>query len=121
MAGAKNRTVRRRTPRRPVERRRALVVVYSPDAAAVGRSLPLDGSSYLIGRDAEVSIDDAAMSRKHVVVAPDSDGAYSVQDRGAENGTFVDGARVDGAAPFEPSDRRSRLRGIGRLRRSRGG
>ncbi len=59
-----------------------------------------------IGRGKEcgltVCTDDA--SRRHAEVYGDG-GSFVVRDLGSKNGTFVNGARIDGPRPLEPGDR----------------
>ena len=55
---------------------------------------------FLAGRSAECEVsvpDDDACSRVHLKIAPCDSGAQII-DLGSSNGTFVDGARVDGSA-----------------------
>jgi ABC transport system ATP-binding/permease protein len=65
------------------------------------RSGPLTGQTIeltnevVIGREnADVTIDDAEISRRHAVVRSVV-GAVEVEDLGSSNGTFVDGQRID--------------------------
>ena len=48
--------------------------------------------------DAEVRLEDAAVSRQHAIIALDS-GRATIRDLGSQNGTHVDGVRVKGEAP----------------------
>jgi pSer/pThr/pTyr-binding forkhead associated (FHA) protein len=50
-----------------------------------------------------VWVDDASVSRRHAVIHVDGDRA-TIEDCGSKNGTFVDGARVDGAATLQPGE-----------------
>jgi hypothetical protein len=67
---------------------------------AAGTSVPLD-SEIVIGRDADLSIDDPALSRRHAAVRPDGDGVV-VEDLDSSNGTYVDGEQISGAVPISP-------------------
>jgi two-component system NtrC family response regulator len=81
---------------------RVLRIVYSADASAAERCLPLDGREYLLGRGAhgEGTIDDARMSRDHVhIFQRSSDGPYVILDLGSRNGTHLDGLRLDAELP----------------------
>ena len=44
------------------------------------------------GRQADVMVDDASLSRLHARVAVDQDGQLSIDDLGSTNGIFVNGA-----------------------------
>lgn len=62
---------------------------------AAGQSFDAD-EELVIGREgADVTIDDAEISRRHTIVRPHADGV-SVEDLGSTNGTFVDGQRITG-------------------------
>ena len=74
-----------------------LNVVSGP---AAGTSVPVD-SEIVIGRDADLSIDDPALSRRHAVVRPEDD-VVVVEDLNSSNGTFVDGEQISGAVPILP-------------------
>ena len=80
---------------------RRLLVVSSPDASVVGRSIVLGPDALTIGRaptgTPAFAVDDREISRTHVVVVPPTgDAPTKVNDHGSRNGTFVDGARVEG-------------------------
>jgi serine phosphatase RsbU (regulator of sigma subunit) len=55
------------------------------------------------GTGADVVVSDHSMSRQHARIAPDGDG-WVVEDLGARNGTFVNGARIDAPKPIAPGD-----------------
>ncbi|MGL4514539.1 MAG: SpoIIE family protein phosphatase [Lacipirellulaceae bacterium] len=71
-----------------------------------GKRFPLTAPQSVIGRssDCEVALDVAAVSRRHAVVHRDGD-AFSVEDLGSRNGTFVNGERITGKARLAPGDR----------------
>lgn len=56
-----------------------------------------------LGRDAEVPIEDTTVSRRHVQLAPASNGLL-VTDLGSTNGTFVDGERLTTSVLLGPGD-----------------
>lgn len=59
--------------------------------------LPLvDGQRLRIGRarDAEVRLDDPAVSRQHAVIVPGAAGRWLLRDTGSTHGCFVQGKRV---------------------------
>ena len=72
---------------------RALRVTSGPSA---GRSVEVD-REIVVGRDsADLTIDDAEMSRRHAVVRPVERGV-EIEDLGSMNGTFVNGRQISGA------------------------
>lgn len=96
-------TVRRKGPARPRQRRRSLVVAYSPDRSVVDRHFALSATPTVFGREAsgEGLIIDPAMSRRHAAFSADASAVFAVEDLGSANGTFVDGARAQGLTPLE--------------------
>lgn len=97
-------TVRRR-PLEPAASGRPVAWLYcawSPDRAVVGLRIPLDGRAIELGRGAGLAhrVEDPQMSRHHVRLAARPDGTYEICDLGTPNGTFVDGVRLAGVAPF---------------------
>ncbi|MFO0547133.1 MAG: sigma 54-interacting transcriptional regulator [Polyangiaceae bacterium] len=82
----------------------AIVVV---SGAEVGRVIPIrSGAAISLGRDesADVVLADPGLSRKHAQVQSVA-GQYLLRDLGSRNGTFVNGERVDFAAPLAEGDR----------------
>ena len=60
-----------------------------------GQSVGVTGE-LIIGREnADLTVDDAEVSRRHVAVRLEG-GEVEVEDLGSANGTFVDGSRIDG-------------------------
>lgn len=47
----------------------------------------------VLGRDADVSLDSAGISRRHAMISIDPEGVW-LQDLGSSNGTFVNGSRA---------------------------
>ena len=83
-------------PPRPTRTQAFLAVLDRPNdpALELKRGLPVTiGRSRTCG----IRIDDGAVSRRHATVSWDGDATLVVTDHGSHNGTFVDGARVDGA------------------------
>ena len=70
------------------------------------REFPLlEGGSASIGRSAtnDIQISEGHISRAHAVVTS-RDGAFIIEDLDSVNGTFVNGERIDGAAPLHIGD-----------------
>jgi pSer/pThr/pTyr-binding forkhead associated (FHA) protein len=69
---------------------RAAIVVLSGSAA--GNEFAIDGPKVSLGRgpSADLTFDDSAMSREHVVIEF-SDGGFRIRDLGSMNGTLVNG------------------------------
>lgn len=82
-----------------------LVVRESPVLEA-GDAFPLDSAPLTVGRGGQndVAIEgDEFASARHVRFEPRGDGVW-VQDLGSTNGTYVNGARVEGARRLAPGD-----------------
>ncbi|MEZ4364230.1 MAG: ATP-binding protein [Kofleriaceae bacterium] len=87
-----------------VEVKRPFVIVLaSPAAGDVGRILAVS-SPLSIGRssEADVVIEDPALSRRHIEIVP-TDGGCSLLDLGSRNGTKVNGARIS-SVMLDPGD-----------------
>jgi adenylate cyclase len=72
------------------------------------QSIPLElGSICSIGRDAQntIVLDDASVSRRHVMIDCQSPGDCYVIDSGSRNGTFLNGARVGARTRLNHGDR----------------
>jgi hypothetical protein len=79
-------------------------VVTSPELAQ-GKTIEVVGPT-LVGRDAATGIrldGDEYVSARHARLEPRADGVW-VEDLGSTNGTFVNGARVDGARRLQAGD-----------------
>jgi pSer/pThr/pTyr-binding forkhead associated (FHA) protein len=61
-------------------------------------------AALVLGRQADLVIDDSQVSRRHVAVRPTGDW-LEVEDLGSLNGTWVNGARIEGRARLAPGDR----------------
>ncbi|PZR53179.1 FHA domain-containing protein [Xylanimonas oleitrophica] len=77
-----------------------LVVVAGP---LQGTSLPLTGSSILIGRSpgSTLVLDDDYSSSRHARIFPDG-GQWYLEDLGSTNGTFIGEQQVTGVVPLPP-------------------
>lgn len=77
-----------------------LVVVAGP---LQGTSLPLTGSSILIGRSpgSTLVLDDDYSSSRHARIFP-HDGQWFLEDLGSTNGTFIGEQQVTGVVPLAP-------------------
>jgi predicted component of type VI protein secretion system len=70
---------------------------------ADGRSFDVSGE-LVVGRvEADVSIDDEEVSRRHALVRP-AGGGIEILDLGSRNGTWVNGVRIAGATPLAHGD-----------------
>lgn len=69
------------------------------------RQIPLSSEEMLVGRgeECDVVISGALVSRRHARIFFD-DGEPCVEDLGSMNGTFVNGARLQGRVPIRPGD-----------------
>jgi pSer/pThr/pTyr-binding forkhead associated (FHA) protein len=66
--------------------------------------LRIEDRELVIGREgADVNVDDQEASRRHAVVRPAGGGA-EIEDLGSLNGTFVNGARIDGPTALSTGD-----------------
>jgi serine protease Do len=73
------------------------------DGPLAGRRFAI-GDGLIVGRqDADLLLDDPQVSRRHAVVRP-VDGQLEIEDLGSINGTFVNGARVDGPQRLSHGD-----------------
>ena len=70
------------------------------DGPALGRKLELD-EEIVIGREnADLTIADPELSRRHAAFRPSGD-AVEVEDLGSLNGTFIEGERIEGSTRLE--------------------
>ena len=77
-------------------------VSWTPVLDIAGKRYPITRSRTIIGRgsDADITVDDTGISRKHVEVLWDGSRAQ-VNDLGSTNGSLLNGAPVD-KAPLQP-------------------
>lgn len=88
--------------RPPSAKRDTLVAGPQTRLLASGESLAIEveprapGEEIRLGRgaDCELVVDDATLSRVHLVVSRDAAGRWTVRDAGSRNGTRVDGAPI---------------------------
>ena len=94
-----------------------VVVVEGPDK---GRSFAL-GVQSVIGRDptASVHLTDEEVSRRHAIITL-GEGQATIEDLGSHNGTFAQGAQVDGETTLEVGDHIRVGRTVLELRRQAG-
>jgi hypothetical protein len=80
------------------------LVVRSGGGRAGEHFLP-QGERTTIGRspDCDIFLDDVTVSRKHAVLL-DDDGAFSIEDLGSLNGTYVNRKRIESAARLQTGD-----------------
>jgi signal transduction histidine kinase len=79
-----------------------LTIIQGPNK---GKRFELpDHEPQLIGRSSEaLPVDDSAMSRRHAELTPD-DGAWYLRDLQSQNGTYVNGQRIDVRTRLRPGD-----------------
>jgi hypothetical protein len=77
-------------------------VAWTPVLDIAGKRYPITRSRTIIGRgsDADITVDDSSISRKHVEVLWDGNRA-EVNDLGSTNGSLLNGTRVS-KAPLAP-------------------
>jgi hypothetical protein len=94
-------------PWRPPSRKRETLaggagirLLSSSESLAIQLAPRTPGAEVRLGRDpaCDLVVDDATLSRVHLVFVRDASGGWTVRDAGSRNGTRVDGAAV-GAEP----------------------
>jgi len=78
----------------------ALIVKHGPNS---GQRYEIDGELVVGRENAGLTIADSEMSRKHAVIRPRAD-ALEIEDLGSLNGTFVNGAKIEGATRISGGD-----------------
>jgi pSer/pThr/pTyr-binding forkhead associated (FHA) protein len=78
-------------------------VLVVRDGPSAGRRFPVEAAFSLGRENADVTLDDPEMSRRHAVVRP-VDGTFQIADAGSLNGTFVNGARIDDVTVLADGD-----------------
>ena len=80
----------------------ALVFLAGPNA---GRRYKLADGEYIIGRrsDCQIFVPDMRVSRQHARIRPDG-ARWAVEDLGSNNGTYVNGQRLNGPLPLDHGD-----------------
>src|SRR5262245_42219 len=86
-------------PRSRPARVPGVVAVFS-DGRPLLAPIPLADGEAVLGRDDARGITDDRVSRRHAVVRRDRD-RWEIVDENSRNGTFVNGARVEGTAPID--------------------
>lgn len=68
--------------------------------AREGEWVEVTGAAFVLGRsaDADLTLDDARVSRRHAELRTADDGTVTVADLGSGNGTFLNGARLTAPA-----------------------
>jgi pSer/pThr/pTyr-binding forkhead associated (FHA) protein len=79
--------------------------LVTQSGAVAGKELPLDKPIILLGRGAgcDILLQDQQASRRHAEIRL-SDTQISITDLGSMNGTFVNGARIQGTQVLRPGD-----------------
>ena len=72
-----------------------------------GQVFALDSYEHVIGRgtEADLWLEDPAISRRHARLGRRSDGRFLCEDLGSTNGTFVAGRKVEGRVDLQNADR----------------
>jgi diguanylate cyclase (GGDEF)-like protein len=75
--------------------RMASLIVMSGNS--IGRMFAVDRERMVLGRSAEadITIDDEGISRKHAAIVRGDDGIIELEDLGSRNGTFVNMKRIE--------------------------
>ena len=77
-----------------------LVLIYPP-GAEIGKKFPLERSEVVVGRgtDCDIQVDRDSVSRRHARFFRDpGNGAWSIQDMGSTNGSYVNDIQVQSQA-----------------------
>ena len=69
----------------------------------MGKEFPVRKETTIGRQDADVTIQDEEVSRRHAIVRP-VDGALEIEDLGSLNGTHVNGTKVTSVARLAPGD-----------------
>ncbi|HST16882.1 MAG TPA: adenylate/guanylate cyclase domain-containing protein, partial [Gaiellaceae bacterium] len=67
-----------------------------------GQRVPVD-AELVVGREADVTIEDPLISRRHAAIRPIG-GGLEIEDLGSLNGTWVNGVRIEGRRTLEDGD-----------------
>jgi pSer/pThr/pTyr-binding forkhead associated (FHA) protein len=67
---------------------------------------PLKVGINTMGRSAEndVMVDDLYVSRRHCIIMLHHNGTCEIYDTASKNGTYLNGARINGPTPLRPGD-----------------
>jgi len=76
------------------------------DPSGARTEVPISKTPLTLGRlsDNDVLLQDSRISRHHAAIVLEN-GHYAVEDQNSRHGTFVNGARVQGARPLKNNDR----------------
>jgi len=93
-------------PSRPIPAGVSKATVTVLSGADAGLMLAVGRRGVILGRatDADLVVDDVAVSRHHARIAPAPDGSFFVEDLCSANGTFVGDRRIS-CAPLASGDR----------------
>ncbi len=80
--------------------------LVATDGPGRGGAWPLPDHAIVLGRDPEngIYVNDGRASRHHAELRP-GDGGWVLADCGSRNGTWHNGARIDGSVALRPGDR----------------
>jgi hypothetical protein len=68
-----------------------------------GQEFEVDGTLVVGRQDADLELEDTAVSRKHAVLRPSEEG-IELEDLGSTNGTFVNGEQISGTRSLKSGD-----------------
>jgi len=74
---------------------------HEPEFIGLGVELRIPEGESIVGREGQLVIQDATVSRQHAKVTRDGATVY-VEDLASSNGTFVDGVRIDAPVEIKP-------------------
>lgn len=85
------------------DRQARLIMQRGP---TVNQVYELSSARLQIGRssDNDIPINDAELSRHHLLILPQDDGSYAIEDMGSTNGTFVNGLRAQSLVYLKNGD-----------------
>jgi serine protease Do len=90
-------------PPRPTVLNVAMPALVALDGDAAGQRFPIDAETVIGRHRADVTLDDAKVSRRHAVVRPVGHG-LEIEDVGSANGTSVNGVAVHGSQALADGD-----------------
>ena len=80
-------------------------LVVRSGGGRAGETFPIDTDETTVGRspDCDIFLDDVTVSRRHAVLV-EEDGAFTIEDLGSLNGTFVNRRRIEDVQRLSDGD-----------------